>query len=520
MLKSNQMDIFQIILSLFVTTIRIGMCRKQWSMAYLNVRIAGHLPLGDIKLSELNLDLANQNKEKYLHLELYPIPNNVLSYNFTIEESVGNPIIYPDPSQKFKFYRVFYKYEPRGIIIQDKKDNTMTGPTIDTTDKIDVFCLATANARDTNEEDISYYITSSFRGDHDIAGRAYINGVCRQNLSCALIDPYEIEISGSNCTMLICQEPYRYNDVLLNFLPCNLSGNHLSSNLTGAICYMGVCRNASDLHPIDGSWNSWTSWSTCTDRTITSIRKRTCDNPKSTFGGRNCPGDRMQDKLCRDSISRAYAINGAKCTTRNNISTYDQIDSRPCVLSCYISSQFAIEELGNVASGTLVRKENSIDICILGTPVPIGCDDVLYSTAEWDNCGVCEGDNSSCVSSVEADTINFYNDIEIADLNLNTKSLYLRLEKEYNVGSTQPRSIIELVRDGTTYIGTQINELTDITYDVSRQREIVSSTSLIAPLMIKTGPTIDNTDKLDEFCEATANARDANEEDISYYITC
>ncbi|CAK9294326.1 unnamed protein product [Gordionus sp. m RMFG-2023] len=83
------------------------MCRNQWSMAYLNVRIVGHLPLGDIKVSELNPELANQNVEKYLHLELYPIPNNVLSYNFTIEESVGDPIIYQDPSQKFQFYRVF-----------------------------------------------------------------------------------------------------------------------------------------------------------------------------------------------------------------------------------------------------------------------------------------------------------------------------------------------------------------------------------------------------------------------------
>ncbi|CAK9294330.1 unnamed protein product [Gordionus sp. m RMFG-2023] len=291
--------------------------------------------------------------------------------------------------------------------------------------------------------------------------------------------------------MLACEYPEWLDsiDVLLNFLPCNISGNHLSSNETGAICYMGTCRNRSDLQQIDGSWGSWTSWSNCSESMA--IRSRKCDSPEPEFGGRHCPGDRVEDKICANSISSDNERNQAKCTSHNNISMYNPIDTRPCVLLCYIPTEFTNKEIGNVASTTLVRKENSLDICAGNTPIPVGCDDVLYSTAKWDNCGVCEGDNSTCVSFVETNTSNLYNITEIANLSLNTTYLYFRLEKEYNEGSTEPRSIIALIRNGTTYSGTQINELTDLTYDVTRQREIVRSTALIAPLIIKIKKSID-----------------------------
>ncbi|XP_011246353.1 hemicentin-1 isoform X3 [Mus musculus] len=61
-----------------------------------------------------------------------------------------------------------------------------------------------------------------------------------------------------------------------------------------------IQRCNTDMCPVDGSWGTWHSWSHCSvscgggERT----RKRLCDNPVPTKGGRSCPGDATQVSRC------------------------------------------------------------------------------------------------------------------------------------------------------------------------------------------------------------------------------
>lgn len=45
--------------------------------------------------------------------------------------------------------------------------------------------------------------------------------------------------------------------------------------------------------------------------------------------------------------------------------------------------------------GTRCRSD-SLDVCVAGRCEPVGCDGQLYSTAVLDQCGVCNGDGTSC----------------------------------------------------------------------------------------------------------------------------
>uniref|UniRef100_A0A8C6QPP1 Hemicentin-1 n=1 Tax=Nannospalax galili TaxID=1026970 RepID=A0A8C6QPP1_NANGA len=61
-----------------------------------------------------------------------------------------------------------------------------------------------------------------------------------------------------------------------------------------------IQRCSTDMCPVDGSWGNWHSWSHCSascgrgEKT----RKRLCDSPMPSRGGRSCPGDATQVSKC------------------------------------------------------------------------------------------------------------------------------------------------------------------------------------------------------------------------------
>ncbi|CAK9290034.1 unnamed protein product [Gordionus sp. m RMFG-2023] len=101
------------------------MCQSIWSKAHLNVQAATPIRLSDNAVRH-NIDLT-ENGENYLRLKLYPVTNHVLSSDFFVDDMDGNRKTYPDPTQKFKLYRVFHDSKHSGIIVEDKEDNTMHG---------------------------------------------------------------------------------------------------------------------------------------------------------------------------------------------------------------------------------------------------------------------------------------------------------------------------------------------------------------------------------------------------------
>lgn len=67
----------------------------------------------------------------------------------------------------------------------------------------------------------------------------------------------------------------------------------------------------------------------------------------------------------------------------------------PCKLYCQATNEKTFKEF-SAADGTRC-KADSLDMCIAGRCVPVGCDRQLESNATLDQCGVCSGNGSSCV---------------------------------------------------------------------------------------------------------------------------
>ncbi|RXM99651.1 ADAMTS-like protein 1 [Acipenser ruthenus] len=68
----------------------------------------------------------------------------------------------------------------------------------------------------------------------------------------------------------------------------------------------------------------------------------------------------------------------------------------PCALKCKAKGTSLVVELApKVLDGTRCYTE-SLDMCISGACQIVGCDHELGSTAKEDNCGVCNGDGSTC----------------------------------------------------------------------------------------------------------------------------
>lgn len=56
------------------------------------------------------------------------------------------------------------------------------------------------------------------------------------------------------------------------------------------------------LYPcaVDGNWAAWASWSSCTKSCSggKEVRSRTCTNPATNYGGKDCTGETSQERTC------------------------------------------------------------------------------------------------------------------------------------------------------------------------------------------------------------------------------
>lgn len=80
-----------------------------------------------------------------------------------------------------------------------------------------------------------------------------------------------------------------------------------------------------------------------------------------------------------------------------------------------VGSDRSIQFGSKVEDGTKCDLDSN-DICVDGTCLPGGCDNILYSQAKYDNCFVCNGDNSSCEfveATYEAPITYGYHDVVV-----------------------------------------------------------------------------------------------------------
>ncbi|XP_070543037.1 ADAMTS-like protein 1 isoform X2 [Ptychodera flava] len=154
-------------------------------------------------------------------------------------------------------------------------------------------------------------------------------------------------------------------------------------------------------------WSAWGSWSDCS---------RTCGGGasysiRSCYGGR-CSGENIKYRSCNiEACPRAKGSSdyrAQQCSKFNddknvNGKSYDWIPKiqsdreKSCALICRAKGHDEkVEELApKVLDGTPCFPDKK-DMCINGICVPVGCDYELYSTAVEDECGVCNGDGSTC----------------------------------------------------------------------------------------------------------------------------
>ncbi|XP_024910860.1 ADAMTS-like protein 1 isoform X6 [Cynoglossus semilaevis] len=162
-------------------------------------------------------------------------------------------------------------------------------------------------------------------------------------------------------------------------------------------------RTARSEEDRDTLWDAWGSWSECS---------RTCGGGASyslrrCLSSKTCEGQNIKYRTCSnvDCPPDAGDFRAQQCLAHADVPyqglfhewlpVYNDPDN-PCALKCKAKGLGLVVELApKVLDGTRCYTE-SLDMCISGVCQIVGCDHELGSTTKEDNCGVCNGDGSSC----------------------------------------------------------------------------------------------------------------------------
>nr|XP_023676690.1 ADAMTS-like protein 1 isoform X2 [Paramormyrops kingsleyae] len=162
-------------------------------------------------------------------------------------------------------------------------------------------------------------------------------------------------------------------------------------------------RTARSEEDRDTLWDAWGSWSECS---------RSCGGGASyslrrCLSSRTCEGQNIKYRTCSnvDCPLGAGDFRAQQCSAHADVRHQGRYHEwlplnndpeNPCALKCRArGSDLVVELAPKVLDGTRCYTE-SLDMCISGLCQIVGCDHELGSTAKEDNCGVCNGDGSTC----------------------------------------------------------------------------------------------------------------------------
>ncbi|XP_006278955.4 A disintegrin and metalloproteinase with thrombospondin motifs 5 [Alligator mississippiensis] len=187
----------------------------------------------------------------------------------------------------------------------------------------------------------------------------------------------------------------------------------------GRICLHGKCVDKTKKKYYSasshGNWGSWGPWGQCS-RTCgggVQFAYRHCNNPAPRNSGRYCTGKRAIYRSCNVVAcpANAKSFRQEQCEARNGyqsdakgVKTFVEwvpkysgvLPGDVCKLTCRAKGTgYYVVFSQKVTDGTECRPYSN-SICVRGKCVRTGCDGIIGSKLQYDKCGVCGGDNSSC----------------------------------------------------------------------------------------------------------------------------
>ncbi|XP_077521556.1 proteoglycan-like sulfated glycoprotein papilin isoform X3 [Amblyomma americanum] len=192
-----------------------------------------------------------------------------------------------------------------------------------------------------------------------------------------------------------------------------------------------------------GPWGPWTASSPCS-RTCgggVAYQTRVCEDFRAD-GSHGCVGPSKRYFSCNveDCPDFSRDFREEQCARFNSIPFEGRYYSwvpyykaaNPCELNCKPGGErFYYRHSAKTIDGTRCHDDGSLDVCVNGACMPVGCDKMLGSDAVEDKCRVCRGDGSSC-NTIEGvfDLDNLqvgYNDI----LLIPTGATNIRIEEKF-----------------------------------------------------------------------------------------
>ncbi|XP_032631872.1 A disintegrin and metalloproteinase with thrombospondin motifs 5 [Chelonoidis abingdonii] len=187
----------------------------------------------------------------------------------------------------------------------------------------------------------------------------------------------------------------------------------------GRICLQGKCVDKTKKKYYSasshGNWGSWGPWGHCS-RTCgggVQFAYRHCNNPAPRNNGRYCTGKRAIYRSCNVAScpANAKAFRQEQCEARNGyqsdakgVKTFVEwipkyagvLPGDVCKLTCRAKGTgYYVVFSPKVTDGTECRPYSN-SVCVRGKCIRTGCDGIIGSKLQYDKCGVCGGDNSSC----------------------------------------------------------------------------------------------------------------------------
>ncbi|XP_060090357.1 A disintegrin and metalloproteinase with thrombospondin motifs 5 [Heteronotia binoei] len=187
----------------------------------------------------------------------------------------------------------------------------------------------------------------------------------------------------------------------------------------GRICLQGKCVDKTKKKYYSasnhGNWGSWGPWGQCS-RTCgggVQFAYRHCNNPAPRNNGRYCTGKRAIYRSCNivSCPANAKAFRQEQCEARNGyqsdakgVKTFVEwvpkyagvLPGDVCKLTCRAKGTgYYVVFSQKVTDGTECRPYSN-SVCVRGKCVRTGCDGIIGSKLQFDKCGICGGDNSSC----------------------------------------------------------------------------------------------------------------------------